>query len=383
MTYPTSIDALVNDKATITLIRAIMTELGTTPSGSEATVAARLDAVDIALADGSGSAPRVVTVADLGASYTLDVDDDPYVVLLGTATTNVTLQPFSNMPAGYSEYVLAITASGANRTVTLPGGSSFTIASGTTATVVGYSPNGSTIRLSRMGVPFVSPEDVDAKGDLLVATAADTLARMAVSGTDGRVLTEDSTKTHGMSFQALPTSFSPRLPGYMSADIPDGPGGTLAVTANRIYGGWVAVPRSGALSKAYINCTASAAGNMIFALYTINTTTGDLALLWDSGSVALSGTGNRGVPTPTSPPSLTQGTRLVQTVQFSGTPTIARGAVAGTSTILTLPAGFLDSDTVGAKLKWHFDTTFGAPSSIVYSDQSVDTTIPINMMSVD
>lgn len=47
---------------------------------------------------------------------------------------------------------------------------------------------------------------VDAKGDLIVGTAADTVDRLAV-GTNGYLLTADSAQTTGLSWTAPPTSF--------------------------------------------------------------------------------------------------------------------------------------------------------------------------------
>lgn len=49
-------------------------------------------------------------------------------------------------------------------------------------------------------IPQVSAGTIDAKGDLLVGTAADTVARLAVGATNGHVLTVDSGETAGMKW---------------------------------------------------------------------------------------------------------------------------------------------------------------------------------------
>ena len=45
---------------------------------------------------------------------------------------------------------------------------------------------------------------IDAKGDLIVGTAADTPARLAVGVTNGHVLTVDSGETAGVKWAAIP-----------------------------------------------------------------------------------------------------------------------------------------------------------------------------------
>jgi hypothetical protein len=46
---------------------------------------------------------------------------------------------------------------------------------------------------------------IDAKGDLIVGTAADTPARLAVGGTNGHILTVDSTEASGIKWAAIPS----------------------------------------------------------------------------------------------------------------------------------------------------------------------------------
>ena len=67
---------------------------------------------------------------------------------------------------------------------------------------------------------------VDAKGDLIGATAADTPARLAV-GTNGQVLTADSTAATGLAW-ATPTSGS--MTSIASGSLPTG-SGTLSLTS--------------------------------------------------------------------------------------------------------------------------------------------------------
>lgn len=58
------------------------------------------------------------------------------------------------------------------------------------------------VTLSLDGTAVIAPTIVDAKGDLITATAADTPARLAV-GTNGQVLTADSTTATGLKWSTV------------------------------------------------------------------------------------------------------------------------------------------------------------------------------------
>lgn len=64
-----------------------------------------------------------------------------------------------------------------------------------------------TVTVSLDSTAVIAPTIVDAKGDLIAATAADTVARLAV-GTNGQVLTADSTTATGLKWGSSSPSYT-------------------------------------------------------------------------------------------------------------------------------------------------------------------------------
>jgi hypothetical protein len=74
------------------------------------------------------------------------------------------------------------------------------LVAGANITIV-YDDVGDTITISAASASGINPTIVDAKGDTITATAADTVARLAV-GVNGSVYTADSTQTNGIRWAA-------------------------------------------------------------------------------------------------------------------------------------------------------------------------------------
>lgn len=79
------------------------------------------------------------------------------------------------------------------------------VVSGVDSTEIGYL-NGVTSAIQTQLDGKVALSTVDAKGDLIVATADNTVTRLAVGGTNDHVLMVDSSTATGVKWAAIPSS---------------------------------------------------------------------------------------------------------------------------------------------------------------------------------
>lgn len=91
---------------------------------------------------------------------------------------------------------------------------------------VGIDNSAVTTSLDYLGRNAVSKTLVDAKGDLIAGTAADTVARVAV-GTDGQVLTADSSAGAGIAWSTITGVPTGSLTAYAGSDANPAPTGWL------------------------------------------------------------------------------------------------------------------------------------------------------------
>lgn len=184
------------------------------------------DVIGTALVAGSGVA---VTVDDPGNTITIAVSG---VVADAINDGTTTVAPSQNAVFDALALKSPLASPGFTGTPTAP-----TATPGTNTTQV------ATTAFVAADTSKIPKSLIDAKGDLLVGTANDTVDRLPVSGTNGRVLTEDSTQPAGVKWAAggIWTGIAPRRLTTADYNYPYGVvqalPSTLITGANYVYYG--------------------------------------------------------------------------------------------------------------------------------------------------
>lgn len=201
-------------------------------------------------------------------------------------------------------------------------------------------------------VPEIPQGLLDAKGDLIAASAGDVAARLAV-GSNGHVLTADSAEAVGVKWAAAaggggdaPTTmfsniFAPQSPLDVAS--------AFTTSANRGHFSRVEAPKSGDLADLAVYIFTSA-GNISVALYDSHGTT--MNRLYTTGAIACpAGSGWKVVGAGSLGVSVTKGTQyfLLVSTDSASTGFGHYGAFAG-GDASDLPANFLSSGTKVAGL---------------------------------
>lgn len=115
---------------------------------------------------------------------------------------------------------------------------------------------------------YIKKTLIDAKGDIITATAADTPTRLAVGGTNGHVLTVDSAEATGLKWAAA--SGGALIPGTVADDTYTGPTATMTAGENLVIGNVCYLNTASKLMKADADAIATSSAQFI-ALGSIST----------------------------------------------------------------------------------------------------------------
>lgn len=149
--------------------------------------------------------------AQTGTSYTLVLTDAGKQVTMTNASSSTLTVPPNSSVAFDTGVRIQVIQLGAGA-VTLTAGAGVTINSNAGSLAMSQYQVANLVKTATNtwvadlgGGSAISPSIVDAKGDLIAATAADTVTRLAV-GTDGYFLKADSGQATGLAWAAVSTS---------------------------------------------------------------------------------------------------------------------------------------------------------------------------------
>lgn len=154
-------------------------------------------------------APSVINVGNFGSTRTITLDPiaDQWLVGIMSANLTVTIAGLTGAAAAGGRFRIFGTQNAtAAKTLTITDGTtpiSIPIPTTLSATfeIIGESPDGVNVQISLLSLASDTQTLFDAKGDILVASGDNTPVRLPV-GTDGQVLTADSTVTLGVKWAA-------------------------------------------------------------------------------------------------------------------------------------------------------------------------------------
>lgn len=201
----------------------------------------------------------------------------------------------------------------------------------------------------------IQPTVVDAKGDLLVGVAADSVSRLAV-GSNDQVLTADSSTATGLKWATVASGFNaflnPKYSGYYIKPMVTTSASTMGVVVG--YTHYVPIFLTGnSFDRISIRTASSFAGTAVIrlGLYNANTTTGKPSTVYlDAGTVTATVTSTVYEITITStPPAGWYFLALNAQSSTSGDPQISGWTSPGTSIMSNIWSALTNN---GSALCW-------------------------------
>lgn len=241
---------------------------------------------------GGGGAPIVISVGNFGATYTHALSSGATTWFVGTLNANLALT-LTGLATGSRGLLIGTQDGTGGRTLSVNGTSVTIPTTANVSFIVEFEADGTNLYVTLIGggvggvVPIVA-----AKGDMLASNASPTLTVVSV-GTDGNVLTADSTQSAGVKW-AAPSGGAASASGIFPLSFPlfnRAVTGSSAIGANKAEFTAFEVTSAMTLDRLLVKVTATS-GNVDVGIYDATGTGGAPgARVVHSGSTACPGTG--------------------------------------------------------------------------------------------